>query len=520
MTAWRLFSLRLATAFLGLSLGACAVQPDPLDPEAVQARIERDRLALMADQPPVTEPLTLAEAKARALLFNRDRRVATMQAAFAQRQATAARFDMLPQLTAQAGYTGRSNRSASSSTSILTEQESLEPSTSTDRHRLTSDVTFMWNILDFAVSYVRAGQQADRFQIALEQQRRVVHTLMADVTQAWWRAYAAQRLLPRLEPLMQRVDRALAQARELESLQIQPVAESLAYQRTLLDTLRGLHDLRADLITAQIELERLINLRPGSGPVTLAVPEAADLPETLPIAMDVRERIALSRRPELLEEDYRTRIARDEVIASIGSLLPAITIDFGWNYDSNSFLVNKTWLDYAGSISFNLFRVFSAPYRIDMAETGQLLADERRLAVSMTVLAQVHLAEVAYRQARTALDLMTESLEVDRRLAEDTLRRYEQGQAGELQVIRDETRSLVAALRHGQAMARMRTAWERVFTSMGLDPIPGEIEQLDLATVRAAIADRAETWRALQTEVNGEESGGSAFDRMAGQVGR
>jgi len=55
----------------------------PLEPDAVAARIERDRLALMADQPPVTEPLTLAEAKAWAVLYNRDRRVATMQAAFA-----------------------------------------------------------------------------------------------------------------------------------------------------------------------------------------------------------------------------------------------------------------------------------------------------------------------------------------------------------------------------------------------------------------------------------------------------
>jgi len=494
---------------LGLGLGGCAVSPDPLNPAAVEARIAEDRAALVADQAPLEGPLTLAEAKARALLYNRDRRVAAMQAAFAQRQATAARFDMLPQLTAQAGYAGRSNRSASSSVSILTEQESLEPSTSTDRHRITSDVTFMWNILDFAVSYVRAGQQADRFQIALEQQRRVIHTLMSDVTRAWWRAYAAQALRPRVGPLMQRVERALEQARELEALQLQPVAQSLTYRRTLLDTLAGLYDLRNHLTNAQLELERLINVPPGSGPVTLAVPAASEtaLPEDLGVPMPERERLALSRRPELLEEDYRTRIARDEIVASIASLLPAITVDFGWNYDSNSFLVNKTWLDYAGSVSFNLFRVFSAPYRIDIAETGKALADQRRLAVSVTVLAQVHLAEVAYRQARANLALQTESLEVNRRLAEDTARRLAQGQAGELEVIRDETRALVAALRHGQAQARSQTAWQRLFVSMGLDPVPGEIAQLDLPTLRAALRERAAQWRRMPASLSAPEEG-------------
>lgn len=55
----------------------------------------------------------------------------------------------------------RNNDLASSSRSVLTGRQSLEPSTSQDRRRATADLTASWNVLDFGVSYYQAQQQAD-----------------------------------------------------------------------------------------------------------------------------------------------------------------------------------------------------------------------------------------------------------------------------------------------------------------------------------------------------------------------
>ena len=53
-----------------------------------------------------------------------------METALSQRQLDLDRFDMLPRIAAEAGYEGRSNVNASSSESIETGTQSLEPSTS------------------------------------------------------------------------------------------------------------------------------------------------------------------------------------------------------------------------------------------------------------------------------------------------------------------------------------------------------------------------------------------------------
>ncbi|MBD9680864.1 TolC family protein, partial [Pseudomonas sp. PDM18] len=105
---------------------------------------------------------TLNDALARAIKYNLEGRLKVMEQALASRQVDLATFDMLPRMALEAGYAGRNNVSASSSKSVLTNQQSLEPSTSQDRDRDVADLTMVWNVLDFGVSYVSAKQQADQ----------------------------------------------------------------------------------------------------------------------------------------------------------------------------------------------------------------------------------------------------------------------------------------------------------------------------------------------------------------------
>ncbi|WP_185076739.1 TolC family protein, partial [Pseudomonas frederiksbergensis] len=97
---------------------------------------------------------------------------------------------------------------ASSSQSVLTGTQSLEPSTSQDRERRVGDLTMVWNVLDFGVSYISAKQQGDQRLIVQERRRKVINTIVQDVRSAYWRAVAAERLLTQIDSLMARVDTA------------------------------------------------------------------------------------------------------------------------------------------------------------------------------------------------------------------------------------------------------------------------------------------------------------------------
>lgn len=100
-------SLALVAA---LALTACSsTQPKPLTEQSLTEQGLADRMAAQADVEPIVGPLSLDEALARALKYNLDRRSRMMEEALAFRQLDVTRYDMLPKLLAQAGYTSRNN---------------------------------------------------------------------------------------------------------------------------------------------------------------------------------------------------------------------------------------------------------------------------------------------------------------------------------------------------------------------------------------------------------------------------
>jgi outer membrane protein TolC len=132
----------IALSVAALWLSGCAIKPTPFtDAERAQSA-RTDRTAMFADQPPLNGPVTLEEAMARAIRYNLDHRLKMMEEALAQKQLDVANFDMLPRLTAAAGYTHRDHPLASESISLQTRQVSLEPSYSTDQNDRTADLTF------------------------------------------------------------------------------------------------------------------------------------------------------------------------------------------------------------------------------------------------------------------------------------------------------------------------------------------------------------------------------------------
>ena len=125
-----------------------------------------------------------------------------------------------PKLSANAGYKVLEKHPASTSVSMVTENGvensaanalAANPSYSVSQETpsRTTDIGFTWNALDFGLSYVRAGQQADRYLISKELERKAIHNLTKEVIYAYWKTLSADELLAQINPLMDRVNKAL-----------------------------------------------------------------------------------------------------------------------------------------------------------------------------------------------------------------------------------------------------------------------------------------------------------------------
>ena len=85
---------------------------------------------------------------------------------------------MLPSLASNAGYSASENYTATSSATVTGDEAgSMGSSYSISRQRdiNTQDIGFTWNALDFGLSYIRAGQNSNRYLIAEEMERKAEH---------------------------------------------------------------------------------------------------------------------------------------------------------------------------------------------------------------------------------------------------------------------------------------------------------------------------------------------------------
>lgn len=480
-------------SLLALAISGCAVTSQPIERSVSEQRAQSDLQSMFKDQEPLSGPLTLHEAMARAVKYNLEGRLKVMEEALAQRQVDLATFDMLPRMALSAGYAGRDNISASSSESVQTGTESLEPSTSQDRNRRVADLTMVWNVLDFGVSYISAKQQGDQRLIVQERRRKVVHTITQDVRSAYWRAVAADRLLTQIDSLMARVDQARSNSQRLSEQRIGDPIQALSYQRALIEATRQLEEQRRALSLAKTELATLINLPMGSD-LSLAASSDYPVPE-LKVDLDRLSQEALANRPELREQDYQARISAAETRKAMLRLLPGLEFSAGGHYDSNSFLVNQSWADYGVKVTWNLFNVLSAPASIDVAKAGQEVADARRQAMSMAVLAQLYVANANFNEAQRQFQTSQQLAELDSQIADQMRNRYKAQGIGELELIQGELNALQADLRRDLAYAELRNSYGQLFASVGLDPLPGTLPSTQLQDIAKALADSESRWQ-------------------------
>jgi len=485
-----------------IAIAGCSIIPVPLDKAERERVAEESFRSLFARQEAIAQPLSLYEATARAVKYQTDYRVRIMEEAAALAQIEVARFDLLPKLTGNAGYSSRNNDSFGFGFSP-NGTPATNPSASSERSHSTASIGFMWNVMDFGVSYFRAKQLADQKLIAAERRQKAVQNLIQDVRLAWWRAEAAQRLLPEIDTYFEDVDQAIERTRIIENRKLLPPMQTASLRRALLDLQQQISLRRAELAQAKLELAALVNAPPGTEvavtPPTEFPAATLDLKESIPAL----EALALRNRPELAEEIYKSRISESEAKKAILGLLPGLNLDLTRSFDSNKYLVNSYWTTAGIGIAFNLVKAFSLPAVNRSAEAQARVDEARRLAMAMAVLTQTRIAAVRFGLMAHEYGVWDEATQDDRKIVQFLESSAQVGIDTELELIRAKGRFTVSKINRDIMYANLEAALGRIYNSTGLDPDTIQADQLGTRDLAEQMRTRIAEWHLANFSVKG-----------------
>lgn len=472
-----------------LLLGACTVTPKPLAQVELSTTAERLQREVAANQEPVSGPVDLYEAMARALKYNLDYKVAMMEEALKARELDLAGYDMLPQLVANAGYAGRNNFSGASSLSLISGRQSLEPSTSSEKDIFAADLSLSWDVLDFGLSKIRAEQAADQTLIAQERRRKVAGRVIEEVRTAYWRAVSAQRLLDKLTQLEGSVQETLDNSERLAERRLSAPLTALTYQRELIDIQANIRQLQRELVIAKSQLAALMNLEPGTSFELVMPDRGADMPQVSYTAEDMMTS-ALRNRTELREVAYLQRINTKELDAAFLSSLPSLRGFVGVNYDSNDFLYNSNWLNYGARASWNLLNLFRLPAHKRAVNAEGDLIRQRELALAMAVMTQVHVARAQLGHRMLELDTASRSHNVQGKIMQQIGSGYRAGAMSKQTMLREEMNTLVSEVKYDIAYAEAQNAYANLYAAIGLDSFGPDVSgREDVATLANSLRE-------------------------------
>ncbi len=487
------FAIGVQMAVALLLLGGCSFSPIPLTRGELEEQARLDNDALVAGQEEVNGPISLYEAIARALKYNLDFHLELQEKALSTRALELSRYELLPKFVSDLDYSGRSNFSGASSRSLLTGEESLAVSTSSERDVHTANLKLSWNVLDFGVSYIRAKQAADNILITEEEKRKVVNRIVQDVRSAYWRAVSNDRLIERLEDLMVRVKGAIEESKQVAAAKLDRPLTALTYQRELIGIKRELEELQRNLRLSKIQLAALMNLRPGQE-YELEVPVRSEVSKDISYSPQFMEQMALENRPEIRELIYKKRVNAKEAKLALLNLLPGIEFNYGGTHNDNSFLFNNDWLSYGAKVSWNLLNIIRYPITRKNIQAKEEVLDAERLAMGMAILTQVHISIAQHEHARREYSTASDYFHTQKKILEQIEAARQADSVNEQSLIREQMNTLVAEVKYDIAFAEIENAYAGLLSSIGTDPVPFDVETDSLESMTEALKEYFESF--------------------------
>jgi hypothetical protein len=209
----------------------------------------------------------------------------------------------------------------------------------------------------------------------------------------------------------------------------------------------------------------------------------------LDLPVDQMEEAATLRNADLREQFYGAKIARDETRKILLKLFPNLSFNVNARHDDDRFLVHNRWNEAGAQLSFNLLNLLSYPAQQRMADAGVALADQRRVATQMAVMAQVHVARLQYASAYQQFIRADAIYSVDNRISR-IIGAGEQAQTqSKLDRVSSNTTTILSLLRRYQALALLHAAASKLQATMGTEPdVPG-VRETSLKDLTGVAAD-------------------------------
>lgn len=456
---------------------ACAVESVPLTPEARAERSVTDLKQIKAMEYIPNGPITLHQAMARAVTFNLQRRVKEIEREIEDAELKTTSFDMLPSLDLDSAR----NR------------DDQQLSSSDDRITNTASAGFTWNILDLGVSYARAKQQSNEVLIARENERKALQDIIRQVRTAYWRAAGAERLMRGVQASARHIKIAMRESRAMERSGANDVIKSVAYRREIVESVRQALAIQREMREARTELAELLNIRPGT-PFELVTTTLVSAMPSLPMSLIEMEKHALDNRPELRVEDYNERISGWQAREAMFDMLPGAKLSASSNYSSDGFNLSPNWISTGFQLGMNIFNLFSGASRIEEADKRGELARRQRLAVTLAVMTQTHMAYIQFRNASQQMRLSREVARADRRLALLVASDSDFVNTDYFEAVRIATRQLQSETDEHQAQLALISAHSEMMHAIGLDVFPDQAEFGDVEALAAGIQRITAKW--------------------------
>ena len=325
-----------------------------------------------------------------------------------------------------------------------------------------SNVTKIWDILDFGLRVDQAQSGADSLLLAQEHRRKAIYSLFQEVRSLFWLVAGRQTLENRLNDFIHETRRALMETQQLHRAESTVSLQTLQYQKEFLLHYRRLQAIRHQLNEAKETLAALLGL-PVESDYVLEIPDPPSLTVArIDVSLDQLESWALAYRPEIQQNKGRMPIPLADVRKTVLLLLSDLKSQPAQIEKTPPFSLYSQWQEKLS----HLPAFHSIP-----ADEKNSIAIHHRLKV-MTILAQVYLSYRQYGEDLRNWRAAKMADAVHGHLLTAGGHYSTQGQKNALDSIRTGVAAVMARLHYYHSCANAQNAVSRILVTLGVDLAP------------------------------------------------
>lgn len=423
-----------------------------------------------------------------ALKNNLDMKIGDLKETIAKEKRTAEILGMLPELNIREDLTHRNNEPGSSSQSLLTGEQSLVPSKSSEKNESYTKVELVLSTLDFGLAYFNSMQADDKVFLEGQQKKRTAQNLVVDVVSAYFRVAAAQYAVEKTEHLLKMCDDVDVTLIDLAGKKTISPLRALDERKRFISMRKRLMEYRRNYENSCVELRALMGYLPVRN--IKVDTKCLEKLNSIDVAdIDVLTRIALKERPELYQLDLQEHMAIIEARKAILMMFPNVRIFADFNYSTNKFLYNQSWWEVGMRAAYNLMKL---PAQIKQYQALDSQIDEvtlRTLSMTIGVMAQVRIAHANMMEVKERYEMdnkvhtaFKEHLNFAKKNA-DSL-----GKISPLEITRLELETAETAIERTQALSNYYLAYYRLLNTIGVEAI----DQKDIDETVAILATQVQ----------------------------